>query len=106
MHVHISDISPELQIPLIALVVIQLGLMILSLILLWRHRDDHILGLQPGVWFIIILCGQIPGPIIFLVCLKRHRHNESANQVFEQHAGQYQHSRSTHTTISSLYPQD
>lgn len=61
-----GDIDGPVRLGLLALVAAQLALMILALVRLRRTPEDRLALLPRWAWVLVIIAGQLLGPLVFL----------------------------------------
>ncbi|WP_216378827.1 PLD nuclease N-terminal domain-containing protein [Arcanobacterium phocae] len=64
--------------------VIQLCLMIWALVRLASDKREQVVGISRFAWAIIILLGQLIGPIIFLICHIKETRELDQQRTFQQ----------------------
>ncbi|MDO5035199.1 MAG: hypothetical protein Q4E01_07445, partial [Actinomycetaceae bacterium] len=97
--------------PLIALIIIgvlalvQLGLMIWALVRLVGDKRYRVAGLPRLVWGVIIVLGELIGPIVFLILHSRELHDLAAQEHFARMnaSAQRSESRDASSVIENLY---
>lgn len=100
----LSSLSTPVLVGIIALIVLQFSLMIAAAVVLLRDRRTTVAGLSKPIWLLIILVGQIPGALAFLVVARsRSEQSEKEAQPERHYRGREARARGV---VDKLYRDD
>lgn len=66
-----SELDPTMRVVLVVLLAIQLTMMAVALLRLSRTADDRLALLPRWAWVLVIVFGQLVGPLVFLAAGRR-----------------------------------
>lgn len=66
-----SELDPTMRVVLVVLLTIQLTLMVVALLRLSRTPDDRLALLPRWAWVLVVVFGQLVGPLVFLAAGRR-----------------------------------
>lgn len=78
---NLANLPPSTQTLLAAAVVIQVGVAVVSLVVLARWPRSRVLSIGKPVWALVIVLGQMVGPIAFLVAAAMDRRRDGDEET-------------------------
>ncbi|WP_288767219.1 PLD nuclease N-terminal domain-containing protein [uncultured Varibaculum sp.] len=100
------DLPTPALIGVCILIGVQLVAVVWSLICLLRDKRAHIAGLNRLVWLLVILFGQVIGPIVFLIMYFHEQRQLKVQREYEQKATAKHHQVDASSVVSKLYPKE
>lgn len=100
------DLPTPALIGVCILIGVQLVAVVWSLSCLLRDKRTHIAGLNRLVWLLVILFGQVIGPIVFLVMHFHEQRQLKVQREYEQKATAKHHQVDASSVVSKLYPKE